>query len=137
MPPTTPTARRGPHATSLRQLQYAVAVADTRSFRRAAQQCGMSQPSLSAQLAQLEGALGVRLFERDRRRVLLTAAGEDLIERARRVLVDADDLLDAARRLGDPLAGTIAIGVIPTISPYLLPVAAPAIRRAHPRLTVR
>ena len=126
-----------PHAASLRQLQYAVAVADTRSFRRAAQRCGVSQPSLSAQLAQLEGALGVRLFERDRRRVLLTAAGEDLIERARRVLVDADDLVDAARRLGDPLAGTLAIGVIPTISPYLLPAAAPAIRRAHPRLTVR
>ena len=53
------------------------------------------------------------------------------------MLVDADDLVDAARRLGDPLAGTLAIGVIPTISPYLLPAAAPAIRRAHPRLTVR
>ena len=91
----------------MRQLQYAVAVADARSFRRAAEQCGVSQPSLSAQLAQLEGALGVRLFERDRRRVLLTAAGEELIERARRVLVDADDLVDAARRLGDPLAGTL------------------------------
>jgi len=126
-----------PHAASLRQLQYAVAVADARSFRRAAEQCGVSQPSLSAQLAQLEGALGVRLFERDRRRVLLTAAGEELIERARRVLVDADDLVDAARRMSDPLAGTLAIGVIPTVSPYLLPTAAPAIQRAHPRLTVR
>src|SRR5262245_31790098 len=126
-----------PHAASLRQLQYAVAVADARSFRRAAEQCGVSQPSLSAQLAQLEGALGVRLFERDRRRVLLTPAGEDLVERARRVLVDADDLVDAARRLGDPLAATLAVGVIPTISPYLLPTAAPAIQRAHPRLTVR
>jgi LysR family transcriptional regulator, hydrogen peroxide-inducible genes activator len=126
-----------PHAASLRQLQYAVAVADTRSFRRAAQQCGVAQPSLSAQLAQLERALGVRLFERDRRRVLVTAAGADLIERARRVLIDADDLVDAARRLGDPLAGTLAIGVIPTVSPYLLPAASPAIRRAHPGLTVR
>jgi LysR family hydrogen peroxide-inducible transcriptional activator len=139
--PATPTptviARLAPHPTSLRQLQYAVAVADARSFRRAAEQCGVSQPSLSAQLAQLEDALGVRLFERDRRRVLLTPAGEDLIERARRVLVDADDLVGAARRLGDPLTGTLAIGVIPTVSPYLLPAAAPAIRRAHPRLTVR
>jgi LysR family hydrogen peroxide-inducible transcriptional activator len=137
MPPTTTAARLAPHPTSLRQMQYAVAVADTRSFRRAAEQCGVSQPSLSAQLAQLEDALGVRLFERDRRRVLLTPAGEDLIERARRVLVDADELVGAARRLGDPLAGTLAIGVIPTVSPYLLPAAAPAIRRAHPRLTVR
>jgi LysR family hydrogen peroxide-inducible transcriptional activator len=97
----------------------------------------VSQPSLSAQLAQLEGALGVRLFERDRRRVLSTPAGDALIERARRVLIDADDLVDAARRLGDPLAGPLSIGVIPTISPYLLPAAAPAIRRAHPRLSVR
>jgi len=138
MPPTaTITARLAPHPASLRQLQYAVAVADTRSFRRAAEQCGVSQPSLSAQLAQLEGALGVRLFERDRRRVLLTPAGEDLIERARRVLVDADDLVGAAQRLGDPLAGTLSIGVIPTVSPYLLPAAAAAIHRAHPRLTVR
>ena len=97
-----------PHAASLRQLQYAVAVADARSFRRAAEQCGVSQPSLSAQLAQLEGALGVRLFERDRRRVLLDAGrARSSIERARRVLVDADDLVDAARRLGDPLAGTL------------------------------
>jgi len=126
-----------PHPASLRQLQYAVAVADTRSFSRAAERCGVSQPSLSAQLAQLEGALGVRLFERDRRRVLPTPAGEGLIERARRVLVDADDLVDAARRLGDPLASPLAIGVIPTVSPYLLPAAASAIRRAHPRLTVR
>lgn len=126
-----------PHPASLRQLQYAVAVADTRSFRRAAERCGVSQPSLSAQLAQLEGALGVRLFERDRRRVLPTPAGEGLIERARRVLVDADDLVDAARRSSDPLAGTLAIGVIPTVSPYLLPAAASAIRRAHPRLGIR
>src|SRR4029079_10416890 len=119
-----------PHPASLRQLQYAVAVADARSFRRAAEQCGVSQPSLSAQLAQLEDALGVRLFERDRRRVLLTTAGAQLIERARRVLLDADDLVDAARRLGDPLAGTLAVGAIPTGSPYLLPAAAPESRRA-------
>ena len=64
-----------PHPASLRQLQYAVAVADTRSFRARPSMCGVSQPSLSAQLAQLEGALGVRLFERDRRRVLLTPGG--------------------------------------------------------------
>jgi LysR family hydrogen peroxide-inducible transcriptional activator len=125
-----------PHALSLRQLQYAVAVADTLSFRTAAERCHVAQPSLSAQLAQLEEALGVRLFERDRRRVLLTAAGRDLVERARRVLREADDLVEAAARAGDPLAGRIGIGVIPTISPYLLPVVAPALRAAYPRLTV-
>ena len=125
-----------PLAVSLRQLQYAVAVADTLSFRAAAERCHVAQPSLSAQLAQLEDALGVRLFERDRRRVLLTAAGGELVERARRVLREADDLVEAARRARDPLSGRLTMGVIPTISPYLLPAAAPSLRKAYPRLTV-
>jgi len=129
--------RLAPHPFTTRQLQYAVAVAEARSFRQAAALCGVSQPSLSAQLAQLEQALGVRLFERDRRRVLVTQAGEDLVARARRLLVDTDDLLDSARRLGDPLAATLRLGVIPTISPYLLPELVPALRRAQPRLVVR
>jgi LysR family hydrogen peroxide-inducible transcriptional activator len=131
------TARRPPPPFSLRQLQYAVAVADTLSFRRAAAACGVSQPSLSAQLGALEDALGARLFERDRRRVLLTTAGEELVARARRVLTDAEDLAGAGRRLGDPLAGTLRIGVIPTISPYLLPELVPALRRRHEGLAVR
>jgi LysR family hydrogen peroxide-inducible transcriptional activator len=127
--------RRAPHPFTARQLQYAVALADTRSFRQAARLSGVSQPSLSAQLAQLESALGVRLFERDRRRVLPTQAGEALIARAKRLLVEADDLVDAARRLADPRAATLRLGVIPTISPYLLPRIVPALRRAG--LTVR
>src|SRR4051794_30664890 len=69
-----------PHPFSLRQLQYCVAVAEKLSFRKAAEQCRVSQPSLSAQLAQLEAALGVQLFERSRKRVLVTAAGRDLVE---------------------------------------------------------
>src|SRR3954470_13509196 len=101
-----------PPPISPRQLQYALAVAETRNFRRAAKLCGVSQPSLSAQLAELEGALGVRLFERDRRRVLPTPAAEALLVRARRVLGELDDLLDASKRLSDPLAGTLRIGVI-------------------------
>ena len=124
-----------PHSFSLRQLQYAVAVGESLSFRKAAEACHVSQPSLSAQLAQLEEALGVRLFERDRRRVLATAAGKELVDRARTVLLEANDLVAAARRAGDPLAGTLRIGVIPTMSPYLLPSATPALRIAYPRLT--
>lgn len=122
---------------TLRQLQYAVAVAEALSFRRAAEACHVSQPSLSSQLAQLEVALGVRLFERDRRRVLLTVAGRELVERARLVLRDADDLVLAARRTSDPLTGALRLGVIPTVAPYLLPRVTPALREAYPRLTVR
>lgn len=128
--------RFSPHPVTLRQLQYVVAVADTRSFVRAAELCGVSQPSLSAQVAQLEDAAGARLFERDRRRVLLTPAGEILVGQARRVLAEADEWMDAAVRLGDPLNGRLRIGVIPTVSPYLLPPVAPALRERFPGLQV-
>jgi len=89
---------------------------------------------LSAQVAELETALGFPLFERDRRGVLVTAAGQEIISRARRVLVEADDFVEAANRFLDPLAGTLRIGVIPTISPYLLPRVVPALRKAYPRM---
>lgn len=124
-----------PRPLTLRQLQYAVAVADELSFRRAAELCRVSQPALSAQLAELEDALGVRLFERDRRRVLMTQGGKELIERARRILLEADDLLAAGHRFRDPLTGTLRIGIIPTIAPYLLPEIAPAIRKRYAKLT--
>jgi LysR family hydrogen peroxide-inducible transcriptional activator len=126
----------GPLPASLRQLQYAVAVAESLSFHKAAKRCLVSQPSLSAQLAQLEAGLGVRLFERDRRRVLLTVPGREIIERARSVLRETDDLVELARRSKDPLSGTLRIGVIPTISPYLLPRINSAFRNAFSRLTV-
>ncbi|MCY3757601.1 MAG: LysR substrate-binding domain-containing protein [Acidobacteria bacterium] len=121
---------------TLRQLQYVLAVAETMSFRRAAERCHVSQPSLSAQVAEMEAALSVSLFERDRRGVLITAAGKELIARARRVLVEADDLAEAAGQFTDPLAGTLRIGVIPTIGPYLLPRVVPALRKTYPRLTL-
>jgi LysR family hydrogen peroxide-inducible transcriptional activator len=127
--------RSGPHPFTLRQLQYAEAVAELRSFRRAAERCHVSQPSLSAQVAQLEEQLGARLFERGPRKVLLTAAGEAVLARVRRLLREADDLADQARQLGEPLDGTLRIGVIPTASPYLLPDVVPALRSRHPRLT--
>jgi LysR family transcriptional regulator, hydrogen peroxide-inducible genes activator len=125
-----------PHPFTLRQLQYAVAVADERNFHRAARSCRVAQPSLSAQLAQLEDVLGVRLFERDRRRVLPTQAGEELVARARRILLETDDLVRAARRFVDPLSGTLRFGVIPTISPYLVPSATSALRAHFASLVV-
>jgi len=125
------------HAFSLRQLQYAVAVAEALNFRKAAERCHVSQPALSAQIAHLEQVLGMALFERDRRRVLVTSAGRELIERARAVRRETDDLVESARRAGNPLAGTLRIGIIPTISPYLLPRIAPALRRAYPALKIQ
>src|SRR5215510_6135186 len=112
---------------TLRQLQYLVAVADTLSFRRAAELCNVSQPSLSAQVAEMEAALGVHLFERDRRGVLVTPAGQELLARAHRILVEADDFTEASNRFVDPLSGTLRIGLIPTIGPYLLPRVVPVL----------
>ncbi|HEY6100204.1 MAG TPA: LysR substrate-binding domain-containing protein, partial [Anaeromyxobacter sp.] len=128
--------RNVPYPVTLRQLQYVAAVAEARSFRRAAEACGVSQPSLSAQVQEAERALGVRLFERDRRRVLVTTAGEALLARARRLLLEADDLIEGARLFTDPLSGRVRIGVIPTVGPYLLPRATPALRKALPALRV-
>ena len=124
------------HHLTLRQLQYAVAVADSLSFRKAAEGCFVSQPALSAQLAQMEQALGVRLFERDRRRVIVTGAGREIIERARLILRETGDLEVLAQRSADPLSGTLRIGIIPTISPYLLPRLNTALRKAYRRLTL-
>ncbi len=126
----------GAYAFTLRQLQYAVAVSETLSFRKAAALCHVSQPSLSAQLALMEDALGLPLFERDRQRVLITAAGAAMLERARQILREVDDLQQLARQSKDPLAGTLRIGVIPTMSPYLLPRISTAFRSQHPQLSV-
>lgn len=121
---------------SLRQLQYLVAIAELGGFRRAAEACGVAQPSLSAQVAQVEQALGVQIFERGARGVRVTAAGARVVDRARAVLLASRDLADTARQHTDPLRGTVRIGVIPTVCPYLLPEVAPAIRTTLPDLHV-
>ena len=121
---------------SLRQLQYIVAVAELGSFRRAAEACHVAQPSLSAQVAVAERALGVQLFERTGRRVRVPPAAAPLIAQARRILMAAGDLQELARQRADPFRGTLRLGVIPTICPYLLPDLAPALARDYPQLTV-
>jgi LysR family hydrogen peroxide-inducible transcriptional activator len=122
------------HDLSSRQLQYVVAVADTLGFHKAAERCHVSQPTLSAQVKQLEEALRIRLFERDRRRVLVTAAGTVVVAHARRVLLEMDDLIAAAKVLGEPLSGIFRVGVIPTIAPYLLPEVVPAVHARYPKM---
>ncbi len=119
---------------TVRQLEYAVAVAEQKSFRRAATACGVSQPALSTQIAQLERDLGAQLFERDRRHVLITAVGEEVVARARVALGALDALVDGVTSTREPLSGRLRLGVIPTVAPYLLPRVLPAVRARHPRL---
>lgn len=119
---------------STRQLECALAVAEHLSFRRAAESVFISQPALSLQIQQLETLIGARLFERDRRRVILTPAGEALIPQARAALLAVDGLVEAARTLRDPLSGTLRLGVIPTVAPYVLPGLMTPLRKRCPEL---
>jgi LysR family hydrogen peroxide-inducible transcriptional activator len=118
----------------LKDLRYLVAVADTRHFGRAAERSFVSQPTLSAQLKKLEDYLGVQLIERAPKRVQLTAAGEQIVERARRILEAGDEIVELARGHRDPLAGRLRLALLPTIGPYLLPNVAGKLRKQMPRL---
>jgi LysR family hydrogen peroxide-inducible transcriptional activator len=126
----------GPHAFTLRQLQYIVSVADELSFRRAATRCRVSQPSLSSQIAQVEEALGVRLFERSHKQVIVSTVGRDLVARARRLVRDADEIQWAAQGASDPLSGTLRLGVLATVSPYLLPAVTLPLRKEFAHLRI-
>lgn len=121
---------------NLRDLQYLVALAETRHFGRAAERCHVSQPTLSAQLKKLEEYLGVALIERRPRKVALTASGEAVIERARHMLQGAEDIRALARASQDPLAGPLKVGLIPTLGPYLLPRVMPRMAQALPKLSL-
>lgn len=121
----------------LKDLRYLVAVADTRHFGRAAERCFVSQPTLSTQLKKLEDYLGVQLIERQPKRVALTAAGAEIVARARRILEASDEMVTLARAHRDPLAGALRVAMLPTIGPYLLPRVAREIRKALPRLDLR
>jgi len=105
----------------MQQLRYVVAVARTGNFSRAAEQCHVSQPSLSQQIQKLEDELGERLFDRLKREVRLTPHGEVFLRRAMRVLDEVDAALREAKDAGELLRGTLRLGVLPTIAPYLLP----------------
>ncbi|HEX5510431.1 MAG TPA: LysR substrate-binding domain-containing protein [Actinomycetales bacterium] len=118
---------------NLRDLQYLVAVADKRHFGRAADACGVSQPTLSTQLAKLERELGADLLERGRK-VMLTAAGEQVVRRARVILDEADGILQVARQAGEPESGTVRLGLFPTLAPYLLPHVVPMLRERFPHV---
>lgn len=124
---------------TLQDLRYLVALADHGHFGRAAAACHISQPTLSTQLKKLEDQLGAALFERTNKSVHVTAFGEEILVRARRILAEAEAILEAGRRKSGPLSGPLRLGVIPTLGPYLLPWLVPALRAEYPalRLVVR
>jgi LysR family transcriptional regulator, hydrogen peroxide-inducible genes activator len=117
-----------------RQLRYLCALAETLHFGRAAAICGVTQSTLSAGIQEVEALLGASLVERTKRRVLLTPLGREVVERARRILRESEDLVDRARGSKEPLSGELRLGVIPTIGPYLLPRVMPPLQKDYPKL---
>ena len=118
----------------LRDLEYLDAIETYRHFGKAADACHVSQPTLSGQIMKLEEQLGVSLIERHTRNIMLTPAGEQLLEKARKVLAAARDMEMTAKTLGDPLAGEFHLGLIPTLAPYLLPLIMPELGARLPHL---
>ncbi|WP_300378245.1 hydrogen peroxide-inducible genes activator [Henriciella sp.] len=119
------------HLPTLRQLQFLCALADEKSFSRAADVCNVTQPTLSSAIKEVEAILGVQLVEREARGASLTRAGETAVERARSVLSSAADLVAAAHQAGAPLTGHFHLGAIPTLAPFLLPRTLSSLRSAH------
>jgi LysR family transcriptional regulator, hydrogen peroxide-inducible genes activator len=119
---------------TLKELQYLVALADQRHFVRAAEACHVGQPTLSTQLKKLEDYLGVTLFERNKHYLIPTPVGEEIIERARIALDVVGQIRQLARQSDDPMDGSLRLGVIPTLGPYLVPHLLPTIRQSAPKL---
>ncbi|MGH8114315.1 MAG: LysR substrate-binding domain-containing protein [Rhodanobacteraceae bacterium] len=119
---------------NLRDLQYLVALADHRHFGRAAEASFVSQPTLSTQIRKLEAELGVTLVERTPRKILLTQVGRQIVARARGVLNEVEQIRRIAHRDQDPEAGTLRLGIFPTLGPYLLPHVMGTIHERFPRL---
>lgn len=121
---------------NIRDLEYLLAVAELKHFRKAAEQCHVSQPTLSGQLKKLENYLGVQLFERSNRKVLLTLAGEEIAARAQRILNEVEGIERYAHSRNKPMSIPIRLGLIPTLAPYLLPLITQNIHARFPDMRV-
>src|ERR1700761_2172021 len=119
---------------SLQQLRFLCALAEQGHFGRAAESCAVTQSTLSGGIKELEARLGVTLFERSHRHVMLTPLGKEIATRAQRLLVDAEELVGLARNAQEPLSGPLRFGVIPTVGPYVLPSLLSRLGTAWPKL---
>lgn len=117
---------------TIKQLRYLCAVVEHGHFGRAAKACHVSQSTLSAGILELEEALAASLLERNNRSLVLTAIGEEVVERARSLLLDVEDLVALCQASSEPLSGRLRLGVIPTIAPFLLPGILKSLRAEYP-----
>jgi LysR family hydrogen peroxide-inducible transcriptional activator len=119
---------------TLRELRYLIALADRAHFGRAAEDCHVSQPTLSTQVRKLEEYLGVSLIERNAKSVSLTPIGEEVVRSARQIVAQADALVAATRVPRGPLEERLSVGIIPTLGPYFLPWFLPQTKSRYPQL---
>ncbi|HVJ56028.1 MAG TPA: hydrogen peroxide-inducible genes activator [Aliidongia sp.] len=121
---------------SFQQLRFLCALADTCHFGHAAESCAVTQSTLSGGIKELETRLGVSLFERSQRRVMPTPLGKEMAARARRLLIEAEELVGLAQNAQEPLTGPLRLGVIPTVGPYVLPSLMRHLGKALPKLAL-
>lgn len=119
---------------SIKQIYYALTLAKTCHFKQAADLCHVSQSTLSSAIHEFEKQLGLTVFERDNKKVLITTAGQQILPRLRQIKLEIDDLQQFSMATQPPLSQPLAIGVIPTIGPFLLPIVLPTVRQAYPQI---
>ncbi|MBE1302252.1 MAG: LysR family transcriptional regulator [Alteromonadaceae bacterium] len=117
---------------SLKQLNYALAVAQTLHFKKAAEACNVSQSAMSTAIHEMEKQLGFQVFERNNKQVLTTTQGRVFLQKAQTIKLELDELHQLSQLNAAPLSAPMKIGVIPTIGPYLLPKVLPKVRSAYP-----
>ncbi|MCG8316771.1 MAG: LysR substrate-binding domain-containing protein [Pseudomonadales bacterium] len=122
---------------SLKQIHYALAVAKTKHFKKAADECAVSQSALSTAIHELEKQLGFQIFERDNKKVLITPVGTQFLEKAQHIRLEVEDLYSLANTQKEPLSYPMTLGVIPTIGPYLLPKVLPELRKEYPNFKLQ
>lgn len=122
---------------SIKQLHYALAIEKTLHFKKAAEACNVSQSALSTAINELEKQLGLIIFERNNKQVLVTPKGQLILNKAKKVKLELDELLQISQSDKEPFASPMSVGVIPTIGPYLLPKVLPEVRRQYPSFKLK
>lgn len=122
---------------TLKQITYLLAVEKTKHFKKAADMCAVSQSALSTAISELEKQLGLLIFERDNKKVLVTPEGAPILDAARRIKIDMDDLYQLAQANKAPFSAPMSLGAIPSIGPFLFPKTLPKVRELYPDFKLR
>lgn len=122
---------------SLKQIKYALAVEQYRHFKKASEACNVSQSALSTAINEMEKQLGIQLFERNNKQVLITEDGKPLLEKAKHIKLEMDELMELAQSNKTPLSRPMTLGAIPTIGPYMLPKVLPEVRAKYPNFKLQ